>query len=309
MTRVGLLNAFGSTVGDNLEHHLAARELKARGHKVLHFWNFNKQKPVDVKKCKGLVAGCGGILWKGSPIRDYFFVSVIRLSHRALGFSIGYNQSEPLIHRWIHAVNHMDHVTARDTWTQKWIKEHCSTPVKCYPSLAWTYNPGCHAGKPRYDLGLILNRRAFEINVGTGNPWILYPGLKGLRCLEIPFAQPIEQPYTKTVPNNHKLAGVASAEIRKCRAIYTQRLHGFILALLNGVPAICHGGGFKVESQASMCRYPLLKPFKDLQALDQKGWRALIQEATELKTTGYVISMRKRAHGHIKELEKWLKTL
>lgn len=309
MAILGLLNAYGSTVGDNLEHHLAARELKARGHQVLHLWNFNRQKPSDVKKCGGLVAGCGGILWKGSPVRDFFFVSVIRLAKRALGLSIGYNQGEPLSERWIHAVNHMDHVAARDPHTLNWVRAHCRAPVSLHASLAWSYEPGCHADKPRYDLGLILNRRAFEINVGTGNPWTLYPGLKGLSCLEIPFAQPVEQPYTKAVPNNHKLAGVASAEIRKCKAVYTQRLHGFILALLNGVPAICHGGGFKVQGQAEMGGYPLLRTFKDLQALDQKGWRALIQESSALETSKYVIEMRKSAQGHVKELEKWLQTL
>lgn len=313
MVVVGLLNAYGSTVGDNLEHHLVAWEIQKRGHRVKHLWNFKRQSPKLVRACAGLVAGCGGILWKGSPLRDYFFINTIMLARRCIGVSIGYNQGEPLGPRWIRAVNHMDLVAARDPWTLKWVSARCRTPVRCYPSVSWLYKPPLsrvqHAGKPLFDLGLILNRRAFEINVGTGDPWKLYPGLKGLRCLEIPFAQPIEQPFTPCVNNPAKMASIASAQILKCRAVYTQRLHGFILALLNGVPAVCHGGGFKVQSQADMCGYPLLRTFKQLRALNPQGWLSMINDNEQLDLDPYVQHMRSDAEGHVKGLDAWLKTL
>lgn len=309
MARIGLLNAYGSTVGDNLEHHLIAHAIKGQGHQVKHLWNFNRQKPGDVLDCTGLVAGCGGILWNGSNLRNHFFINVIMLARRAVGCSIGYNQGEPLGPRWIRAVNKLEFVTARDPWTFKWIHSHCKTNARAYPCAAWIYRPAVSEEIPRYDLGLIINRRAFEINVGEGNPWKLFPGIRGLSCIEIPFAQPIEQPFTKTVPNNNKLASVASRCIQQCRAVYTQRLHGFILALVNGVPAICHGGGFKVQSQADMIGYLLTRPFKQLRELDHKGWQDLLDEAGDLNPGDYVKRARGEAAKHTGELEKWLQTL
>ena len=141
MARIGLLNAYGSTVGDNLEHHLIAHAIKGQGHQVKHLWNFNRQKPGDVLDCTGLVAGCGGILWNGSPLRNYFFINVIVLAKRAIGCSIGYNQGEPLSQRWIRAVNKMEYVGARDPWTLKWIRENCDVCARAHPSVAWIYKP------------------------------------------------------------------------------------------------------------------------------------------------------------------------
>lgn len=309
MAVVGLLNAFGSSVGDNLEHHLIARAIQARGHKVRHLWNFNRQKPGDVLACSGLVAGCGGILWKGSNLRNHFFINVIMLAKRAIGCSIGYNQGEPLSPRWIRAVSKMEFTTARDPWTFKWIHAYCKTKVRVYPSVAWIYRPAPSKDTPRYDLGLIINRRAFEINVGEGNPWKLFRGIRSLRCLEIPFAQPTEKAFTKTVPNNNKLASVASRCIQQCKVVYTQRLHGFILALANGVPAICHGGGFKVQGQADMIGYPLTRTFKQLRELNLQGWQDLLKEAGDLNPSDYVKRARGDAAKHIGDLEKWLQTL
>ena len=308
MAKIGLLNAFGSTVGDNLEHHLIAEAITSRGHRLQHLYNFVRQNPRAALSCDGLVAGCGGILWKGTPRRDCFFIDTINMAKRAAGVSIGYNQGEPLEARWINAVNHMEYVTARDPWTFDWIRTHCRTHVKLHPSVAWTYRPPKTEGSQIYDLGLVLNRRAFEINVGTGNPWKLYPGLKGLKILEIPFAQPVEQPFTKTEDNPNKLACLASFSIQQCRVVYTQRLHGLILALVSGVPVIGHGGGLKVQSQASMCNYPMLRTFKELRQLDPRGWRELIREAEGVDPQAYVPDMRARAAKHIEALDLWLKT-
>lgn len=309
MVKVGLLNAYGSTVGDNLEHNLVAAAIRERGHKILHFWNFNRQDPKDVVSCKGLVAGCGGILWNGSGLRNYFFINTIMLARRVIGCSIGYNQGEPLSARWIRAVNHMDYVMARDPWTLKWIQKVSDVCARAWPSVAWTYKPPKSPREPRYDLGLILNRRALEINLGEANPWELMPGIKGLKVLEIPFAQPVEQPFTPTVDNPLKLACVASSCIKNCKVILAGRLHGFILALVNEVPAIAIGSGFKVSSQASMCGYPITPALKDLRGFEPREWKALLDRAQQLDPAKYVDKMRPLAMNHIKELEAWLKTL
>lgn len=309
MARVGLLNAYGSTVGDNLEHHLIASAIKAQGHQVKHLWNFNRQSPEIVRSCRGLVAGCGGILWNGSNLRNYFFINAIRLARSAVGCSIGYNQGEPLSQRWIDAVNHMEYLTARDTWTLKWIQENTKACARCYPSVAWIYKPHFWPYTRAYDLGLILNRRALEINLKEGNPWKLMPGIKGLKVLEIPFAQPTEQPFTPTINNNNKYASVASKCIRMCKVILAGRLHGFMLALVNGVPAIGVGSGFKVSSQASMCGYSLTPDFKELRDLNPQQWRDLIEMAGEVDPWPYVEKMRPLAAKHIEELNLWLRSL
>ena len=100
MARVGLLNAFGSTVGDNLEHHLIAERILDSGHSLQHLWNFNRQPPGLVRGCSGLAVGGGGVLWQGSNLRDWFFINTIMLARRCVGISIGYNQTEPLSRRW-----------------------------------------------------------------------------------------------------------------------------------------------------------------------------------------------------------------
>ena len=308
MAKIGLLNAFGSTVGDNLEHHLIAHAIQGRGHKLLHLCNFNNQQPPMVKQCHGLVAGCGGILWKGSPLRDYFFINVIMLARRAVAISIGYNQGEPLSVRWIRAVNKMEFLTARDPWTLTWAQKNCRTPAKCHPSVAWTYQPPKTSQTFRYDVGLIINQGANKINLGIENPFKLFPGLRGVSALEIPFAQPLQQPFRPTVPNQGKKASIASMTIRKCRVVFTSRLHGFILALLNGVPAIIQGDGFKISSQAQMCGYPLERNITQLRALTPQGWRELIREAEGVDPQAYVPKMRAQAAKHIEALDLWLKT-
>ena len=306
---MGLLNAYGSTVGDNLEHHTLAARILDLGHNLQHLWNFNRQAPDLIRGCAGLVVGGGGLLWKGSNLRDWFFINTIMLARRCVGISLGYNQVEPLSPRWVTAVNRMEFITARDPWTLKWLKEKTGARAVLAPSVTWLYEPLKTEQLPEYDLGLILNRGALEINLGYSHPYKLFPGLKGLKVLEIPFAQPVEQPWLPAVSNPKKVAAIACREIRRCRAVWTGRLHGFILALLAGRPALCHGNGFKISGQAEMCNYPLVKPLSTWKGLKTHEWRDLTIMADELPLCTYVRRMRGRAKVHTKRLDAWLKTL
>lgn len=307
MALIGLLNAYGSTVGDNLEHTLIRDEILRARHTPKHLWNFNTQRPRDVHGCHGLVVGGGGVLWNGSDLRNYFFINVIMASKKALGVSVGYNQTAPLGPRWVHAVNRMSLITVRDPWTERWVKVSTCTPYFLAPSIAWLYTPPNEPRQPQSDIGLIYNQKAWAMNYGSGHPFSLFPGLKGLNLVEIPYAQPVEQPILKFHPNPLKLPALACAGIRRCRVIVTSRLHGFILALLCGVPALCIDDTFKLTGQAEMCRYPWVKPLHELRGLNQEGWKNLIEKVAGLDVAPFTKCMRTHAQVHRRELGAWLK--
>lgn len=309
MAVVGILNAWGSTVGDNLEHHLLAREVPKVGHGVLHLWNFNRQHPGLSQRCKGVIAGGGGILWQGSPLRDYFFINVIMLAQRAIGVSVGYNQHQPLGERWHRALDKMEFITARDPFTYAFVKQNSSTRAFKCSSVAWLYEPPKGSLSGKYDLGLIYNHKAWEMNYGHANILRDFPALGELKLLEIPFAQPIEQPIIKAEDNPEKLAYRASSSIRKCKTVLTSRLHGFILALVCGVPAILIDDEFKVSSQAYLCEYPFIHARKVLKKWRVADWRLAIKRAQDLPLEEKVEHMRRLALPHTREVRKWLRSL
>jgi len=288
--RIAILNGYGSTVGDNLEHRLLANHLKAKGHDIIHLWNFNTQTPEEVRKADALIVGPAGVIWYGNEVRNRFFLDVIEMSEKACGVGLGYNMEEPLNKEWTEALNKLDFITVRDPYTYHRLTEILHIDVYNLNSLAWIFKP-LFVNLPKcHEIGIIMNREANKMNYGTEQPL----NLRGMSHKEIPF------------DGEDKDAQHASEEIQKCKTILAWRLHGFILALLNRVPAIVVDDLFKAKFQAEIAEYPIVHTVGYLKDLNAEKWAKLIKTTMKTDTKPYVARMRKLASFHLDILDAWL---
>ena len=306
MKTVAVLNAFGSTVGDNLEHALLVNHLKAKGLHVRHLWNFRTQHPHEVKKTDALILGPAGVIWYGAEgvnrLREFFFLWAIKMSKKAAAISVGYNMADPLNKEWKAALNKLELITTRDSYTFRKLKGHVQAPLIQLPCLAWIYRPHISECPRQYTIGTAINARANMINYKTSNPF----NFKGLKWLDIPFAEPIEAALTPTYHNKEKCAQITSATIRKCKALLAGRLHGFILGLLNMTPTIAINDTMKLLSQAEMCGYPWIYELDYLRSLDREGWLELIEIVKDTDFNKIIERMTAMARRHFVHLDTWL---
>ena len=302
MKTIAVLNAYGSSVGDDLEHLLLTYHLRAKGFRVFHLWNFFRQKPSEVKKADALIVGPAGVIWYGIERRNAFFLTAIKMAKKTCGLALGYNMGEHLNAEWIAALNKLAFITARGHYSFQRLKNQVEPPLYDFSSLSWLFRPKPSHNEVTYKLGTILNVNANKLNYGTPLPF----NLKGIPYIDIPFAEPIEKPLTETIHNREKDPHVAASTIKRCETILSGRLHGLILSLICERPCVTWNDKMKILSQAVTMNYPWIYEVEYLRTLDKEQWTHLFCAIQKTDFKQFIEPMQKLARRNFEILDEWL---
>lgn len=180
-----------------------------------------------------LVFACGPL--HGTPVRELHdrFPGAVRI---AVGVSV-LDPHDP-------AVTGFAHVIARDTLGSGGLRDLAARPVVTDVPVVAVF---LTHGQQEY-----AQRRRHDTVSGVLGGWLRG---RDLACLDLD---------TRLDPRDWRLAGTAAqveSVIRRVDAVVTTRLHGLVLALKNGVPAVVVdpvSGGAKVTAQARAWDWPVL---------------------------------------------------
>lgn len=229
-----------ATAGDVLSMRAVAETVAGAGIAVDTAWSVVMRPPgglalddADPARYSHLVFACGPV--HGQPVRELHerFAGAVRI---AVGVSV-LDPEDP-------AVTGFAHVIARDTRGTGGLRDLAARPVAGeIPVVAvfLTHGQQEYAERRRHDT-------VSEVLGG----WL---GGRDLARLDLD---------TRLDPRDWRLAATPAqleSVIRRVDAVVTTRLHGLVLALKNGVPAVVVdpvAGGAKVTAQARAWNWPVL---------------------------------------------------
>jgi len=291
--RVGILNAMGATVGDNIYSVVLRNHFRKLGIDVGFICDPSEHTPVELDF---LVLGGGGIVYDR---KDYsrlnWIKSWVNKAKHICGISLGYQgfDTETGESIWKDILSKAEVITVRDSMTAAKLESMGVTITEILPDLGWlcdapTYRPAHFA----YEVGVTANWDTDPITV-VGAKYIpmgrdkKFPGFWGGKNVigaEISISEFLD-------------------DISSCKILLSGRLHGFILGVRYGVPTFVLDDKYKIREQTRMVDYPYIFPKHVLENLPTQKEPLEYDMNKAIKVKNYARSL---AFIHLILLSEWV---
>jgi polysaccharide pyruvyl transferase WcaK-like protein len=292
---IGVITAWGATVGDNLITELLMREIQKRNKIAVKGYQ---------KGCKLAVWGGGGLLWQ------YILNNLIHSAKDAIqdkvnviGLGLG-NQGLFDKERFMF-LKDFKVITVRNPQTQETLKELLGVDSIVTQDLVWLYDPP-------------------KANTGGNTVGVIFPNisryplvmqglsrLKAMRILYIPFQPPAIEQYKQA----RSLAGgeilnqshsKAFEQISKCRFIIAGHLHGMICSMLTNTPVIVVPLRDKIRWQCEWIGYNKYYAMTDDEIVVKANLILQNENKVKHQISNIVQVERAKSKKNIDILTKWL---
>jgi len=293
-TKVGILNAYHATIGDNIYTIILKNHLLARGHKTTLFYNWNIHNPEEVSELDLLIVGGGGIIYdtmlnqpltEGHKQRMEWIFKCVENAPKKIGISLGFQGLyTEYKNRWLQTLKKLEVITVRDAITLNFLQEeNIGAPTILAPDLAWILKIEPSHLKESYKT-VTINPETQKINIPTD-------------YIQVPMCKSEEYPTHKPHTSLRKYI----EKINRAKLHIAGRLHAFIIGVLCETPTLCLDDEFKIKSQCTLTGYPFVYPMEKLFS-PELAQKIDINILKKVKLTA-----QQKARQHLKILDENLK--